>query len=49
VQVVTVAVDLKVGHLFEDVPFEQLTGYRVQDYLAEAAGAPAGVPAPAAA
>jgi len=31
------------------VPFEQLTGYRVQDYLSEGAGATAGVPAPAAA
>lgn len=41
VQTVTVAVEQKIGHLFEDVPFEQLTGYRVQDYLGEGAGAPA--------
>lgn len=41
VQTVTVAVDQKIGHLFEDVPFEQLTGYRVQDYLGESAGTPA--------
>jgi len=47
VLVVTVAVEQQIGHLFEDIPFEQLNGYRVQDYLAEAAGAPGGVPAPA--
>lgn len=41
VQTVTVAVDQMVGHLFENVPFEQLTGYRVQDYLGENAGSPA--------
>ena len=41
VQTVTVAVDQKIGHLFEDVPFEQLTGYRVQDYLGEGAAVPA--------
>ena len=40
VQTVTVAVEQKIGHLFEDVPFEQLTGYRVQDYLGEGAAAP---------
>ena len=49
VQTVTVTVEQQIGHLFEDVPFEQLTGYRVQDYLAEGAGAAAGMPAPAAA
>lgn len=49
VQTVTVAVDQQIGHLFDEVPFEQLTGYRVQDYLSEGAGAAAGVPAPAAA
>jgi len=49
VQTVTVTVEQQIGHLFEDVPFEQLTGYRVQDYLAEGAGAAAGLPAPAAA
>ena len=47
VQTVAVAVEQQIGHLFEEVPFEQLTGYRVQDYLAE--GAAAGSPAPAAA
>ena len=47
VQTVAVAVEQQIGHLFEEVPFEQLTGYRVQDYLAE--GAAAGTPAPAAA
>ena len=41
VQTVTVAVDQMVGHLFESVPFEQLAGYRVQDYLGESAGSPA--------
>jgi biopolymer transport protein ExbB len=45
VQTVSVAVEQQVGHLFEEVPFEQLTGYRVQEYLAE--GAAAGAPAPA--
>jgi len=49
VQTVTVAVDQQIGHLFDEVPFEQLTGYRVQDYLSEGAGAAAGMPAPAAA
>lgn len=49
VQTVTVAVEQQIGHLFEDVPFEQLTGYRVQDYLAEGGGTSAGVPAAAAA
>lgn len=49
VQTVTVAVDQQIGHLFDEVPFEQLTGYRVQDYLSDGAGAAAGVPAPAAA
>ena len=49
IQTVTVAVDQQIGHLFDEVPFEQLTGYRVQDYLSEGAGAAAGVPAPAAA
>ena len=49
VQTVTVAVDQLVGHLFEDIPFEQLTGYRVQDYLSDGAGAAAGVPAAVAA
>lgn len=47
--VVTVTVEQQIGHLFEDVPFEQLTGYRVQDYLSEGAGAAHGMPAPAAA
>jgi len=41
VQTVTASVDMKIGHLFDDVPFEQLTGYRVQDYLGESAGSPA--------
>lgn len=45
VQTVAVAVEQQIGHLFEEVPFEQLTGYRVQDYLGE--GAAAGTPAPA--
>lgn len=49
VQTVTVAVDQQIGHLFDEVPFEQLTGYRVQDYLSEGSGAVAGVPGPAAA
>lgn len=49
IQTVTVAVDQQIGHLFDEVPFEQLTGYRVQDYLSEGAGAATGVPAPAAA
>jgi len=49
VQTVTVAVEQQIGHLFEDVPFEQLTGYRVQDYLAEGGGTSAGVPGAAAA
>ena len=40
VQTVTVSVDQQVGHLFDGVPFEQLTGYRVQDYLGESAGSP---------
>lgn len=44
---VTVTVEQQIGNLFEEVPFEQLTGYRVQDYLSEGAGAVAGVPAPA--
>jgi biopolymer transport protein ExbB len=47
--VVTVTVEQQIGHLFEDVPFEQLTGYRVQDYLSEGAGAAQGLPAPVAA
>lgn len=41
IQSATVAVDQKIGHLFDEVPFEQLTGYRVQDYLGETASAPA--------
>lgn len=41
VQTVTVSVDQQVGHLFDGVPFEQLTGYRVQEYLGESAGSPA--------
>ena len=41
VQTVTVAVDQQVSHLFDAVPFEQLAGYRVQDYLGESAGTPA--------
>ena len=44
IQTVTVAVDHQVGHLFDDVPFEQLTGYRVQDYLSEGAGMSGGAP-----
>jgi len=47
VLVVTVAVEQQIGNLFEEVPFEQLTGYRVQDYLSEGAGAATGMPAPA--
>jgi biopolymer transport protein ExbB len=47
--VVTVTVEQQIGHLFEDVPFEQLTGYRVQDYLSEGAGAAQGLPTPVAA
>lgn len=30
---VSVAIDAEVNLLFEDIPFEQLTGYRVSDYL----------------
>jgi len=41
IQTVSVAVDLEVSLLLEDVPFEQLTGYRVSDYLGAAAAAPA--------
>jgi len=40
IQSATVTVEQKIGHLFDDVPFEQLTGYRVQDYLGETASAP---------
>lgn len=40
IQTVTVTVDQQIGHLFDGVPFEQLTGYRVQDYLGEGAGTP---------
>ncbi|MCX6935788.1 MAG: MotA/TolQ/ExbB proton channel family protein [Verrucomicrobia bacterium] len=43
IQTVSVAVDAEVNLLLEDVPFEQLTGYRLSDYLgggeAPAAGA----------
>jgi len=42
IQVVSVAVDSEINLLFEDIPFEQLTGYRLADYLGNA-------PAPAAA
>ena len=38
---VTVMVDQMVGQLFENIPFEQLAGYRVLDYLGETAGNPA--------
>ena len=48
IQTVAVAVDHQVGHLFDDVPFEQLTGYRVQDYLAEGAGMAGAAPVAAA-
>jgi biopolymer transport protein ExbB len=41
IQTVSVAVDSEVTLLLEDIPFEQLTGYRVSDYLGAAAAAPA--------
>ena len=41
IQTVSVAVDSEVNLLLEDIPFEQLTGYRVSDYLGAAAAAPA--------
>ena len=37
IQTVSVAVDSEVNLLLEDIPFEQLTGYRVSDYLGAAA------------
>jgi biopolymer transport protein ExbB len=40
VQSVSVAVDAEVNLLLEDIPFEQLTGYRVSEYLGTAAEAP---------
>jgi biopolymer transport protein ExbB len=43
IQTVSVAVDSEVNLLLEDIPFEQLTGYRVSDYLGAAAAAPAPV------
>jgi biopolymer transport protein ExbB len=36
IQVVSVAVDSEINLLFEDIPFEQLTGYRLADYLGNA-------------
>ncbi|NBQ56186.1 MAG: MotA/TolQ/ExbB proton channel family protein [Verrucomicrobia bacterium] len=36
IQTVSVAVDSDINLLFEDVPFEQLTGYRLADYLGNA-------------
>jgi len=33
IQTVSVAVDSEINLLFEDIPFEQLTGYRLADYL----------------
>jgi biopolymer transport protein ExbB len=41
IQTVSVALDSEVTLLLEDIPFEQLTGYRVSDYLGAAAAAPA--------
>jgi len=41
IQTVSVAVDAEVNLLLEDIPFEQLTGYRVSDYLGAAASAAA--------
>jgi biopolymer transport protein ExbB len=43
IQTVSVAVDSEVNLLLEDIPFEQLTGYRVSDYLGGAAPTPGGV------
>jgi biopolymer transport protein ExbB len=40
IQTVSVAVDAEVNLLLEDIPFEQLTGYRVSEYL----GAPTEAP-----
>ena len=40
VQSVSVAVDAEVNLLLEDVPFEQLTGYRVSEYLSAPTEAP---------
>ena len=39
-QSVSVAVDAEVNLLLEDIPFEQLTGYRVSEYLAAPTEAP---------
>ncbi|NBS14997.1 MAG: MotA/TolQ/ExbB proton channel family protein [Verrucomicrobia bacterium] len=36
IQTVSVAVDSEINLLFEDIPFEQLTGYRLADYLGNA-------------
>jgi biopolymer transport protein ExbB len=36
IQTVSVAVDTDINLLFEDIPFEQLTGYRLADYLGNA-------------
>ena len=41
IQTVSVAIDAEVNLLLEDIPFEQLTGYRVSDYLGAAAAASA--------
>ena len=41
IQTVSVAVDSEINLLFEDIPFEQLTGYRLADYLGNAGTAPA--------
>jgi len=44
IQTVSVAVDSEVNLILEDIPFEQLTGYRVSDYLGGAAApTPGGV------
>ena len=40
IQTVSVAVDAEVNLLLEDVPFEQLTGYRVSEYLGASTEAP---------
>jgi len=36
IQTASVAVDSEINLLFEDIPFEQLTGYRLADYLGNA-------------
>lgn len=36
IQTVSVAVDSEISLLFEDIPFEQLAGYRIADYLGAA-------------